>query len=62
MPRSSPAAAAEKRKKNQRSLTIKVPYDFDRLLRAYVEETDTDLSKLTRSALREKLRREGAFS
>lgn len=48
--------------KTLRSLTIKLPHDFDMILRAYVEKTDTDISKLTRSALREKLRREGAFS
>jgi len=48
--------------KTLRSLTIKLPHDFDMILRAYVQKTDTDLSKLTRLALREKLRREGAFS
>lgn len=48
--------------KTLRSLTIKLPHDFDMILRAYVQATDTDLSKLTRLALREKLRREGAFS
>jgi len=56
-----PKKSTPHEKAKQRPLTVKLPAELDRLVREHATRIDSDLSKLTRNALREKLQRDGVL-